>query len=219
VIRFEVLGTPVPQGSNKAFVHGTVARVAGPGKKLRSWRSEVADGARDHVFAHLKEGQAVAFPKGTPVTVGLVFRVALPQKFILPQGLRAETPSFPSTPADRDKLVRGVGDSLTSAGLVWIDDAQDAIGLSAKVYVPPGHWTGVVILVGEAETEFEQVAEAVLSEVRLVRGALEVAREATREARRVVETMREAKRALKKSTKKTKTKSGEPAPQGDANAG
>lgn len=172
MIRIEIAGTPVPQGSVRAFIAGGRAVVAGPGGTLRSWRAEVADAARHECAKHLVPGEPLLFPKGTAVAVGLLFRVATLNKFIGPYGLLPTTPLFPFTAPDRDKLVRAVGDAVTAAGLVWSDDCQDAVGCAAKVYVPPGDWTGVIAFLAPAETSYGHVFQAMALEIHNAQVAL-----------------------------------------------
>jgi hypothetical protein len=174
MLRFEVRGVPVPQGSVRAFIHkgpkGPRALVAQTSKTLRSWRAEVTDAAMHHLAAELKD--AVTFPKGTAVAVGLIFRMPLINGYLGTHGVTLAAPLFTFTPPDRDKLVRGVGDALTTAGLVWNDDCQDAVGMAARLYVPPGSWTGAVVLLGVAETEYEAVILAGLAEVQAAKQQL-----------------------------------------------
>ena len=162
----------------RAFIHkgpkGPRALVAQTSKTLRSWRAEVADAAMHHLAGELHE--AVTFPKGTAVVVGLIFRMPLIGGYLGTYGVIPDAPLFTFTPPDRDKLVRGVGDALTTAGLVWNDDCQDAIGMAARLYVPPGGWTGAVILLGIAETEYEAVVLAGLAEVQTARQQLQQAK-------------------------------------------
>lgn len=111
-LRFTVFGTPVPQGSTRAFIPKGWKRpiITAANAKTKPWRQEIA-GAALHAmgrsgFQLIAEGAvslAVAFyfdkPKSTPKRI-----------------------SAKTTKPDADKLLRSVLDSLT--GIAFTDDAQ-----------------------------------------------------------------------------------------------
>lgn len=133
-VRFDVFGTPVPQGSKKAFVTKTgKAVVVESGKGHKSWRQEVAGQAMDaRPRSILDEG-----PWTGPVRVCLTFWMPKPQS--APKGwtIQFKRP-------DIDKLTRSVLDSLT--GAIYIDDGQVCDLRAAKRFAinrQPGLTVGV----------------------------------------------------------------------------
>lgn len=127
VVAFSVVGRPAPQGSksykgNNRFVEAS--------KYLPAWRSAVVSAAKSVL--------PVGFVRfDQPVRLEVVFLVARPLK-----------PKFgrPGTPPDLDKLVRGLCDSLTQAG-VWVDDALVCELDAMKSFVEPGEESGAVVRV------------------------------------------------------------------------
>jgi Holliday junction resolvase RusA-like endonuclease len=119
MIKFEVLGIPVPQGSKEGFYNPKLKRVmmVESNKKTQPWRDSVAAAAAqaypvEH-FPVIRSAVDVTlfffFPfraqdlkkDGTPRARGMVPKISKP---------------------DLDKLIRAVLDSITAAG-VWIDDS------------------------------------------------------------------------------------------------
>jgi crossover junction endodeoxyribonuclease RusA len=113
-IAFDVLGRPAPQGSKKSIGNN---RFIESSKFLPAWRFAVRDAA-EHA-----------------VTVSGWVRVAGPVElevmFYLDRPSSVKRP-HPTVPPDLDKLIRGVGDSLT--GVVYDDDSQVIRTLAWKVY-------------------------------------------------------------------------------------
>ncbi len=174
-----VQGLPTPQGSASAFVvpgpngkpRAVVARPSGP---VKTWRAEVANAVR----AAMNDPRApIAWPKPTPVVVASIYRFPSPQTW---PKLDGQPLTMKSVKPDRDKLDRAIGDAITAAGLVWNDDAQDAIGASAKLLVPDGQWTGVLILLGHAEHETATVMSEFANTVAQYRQATRAALPARR---------------------------------------
>ena len=118
VVRFTVYGTPVPQGSSKAFVVKGRAIVTSDNKQLRPWRAEVAHAARE-----AWEGRA---PLDEPVAVFAFFTLARPAS-------RPKRDKYPDRKPDLDKLIRGLLDGLT--GPLLKDDARVVRLICDKVYV------------------------------------------------------------------------------------
>jgi crossover junction endodeoxyribonuclease RusA len=108
-VKFTVYGTPIPQGSTRAFLPKGWKRpiVTADNKKTKPWRQEIA-------------GVAVAagvapWISGTPV------RVAIDFFFNRPPSLKKAIVDKVSKP-DVDKLARSVLDALT--GVAYDDDSQ-----------------------------------------------------------------------------------------------
>ena len=118
VVRFTVYGTPVPQGSSKAFVVKGRAIVTSDNKQLRPWRAEVAHAARE-----AWEGRA---PLDEPVAVAAAFTLSRPAS-------RPKRDKYPDRKPDLDKLIRGLLDGLT--GPLLKDDARVVMISASKVYV------------------------------------------------------------------------------------
>ena len=141
-ISFNVLGTPAPKGSSRAFVNKKTGRavVAPSGSeankaKLRSWDAAVREAARAAV------GKVTAPPfVAVPLHVGLVFRLARPAghwgKGKNAGKLIPSAPLYPLGKPDADKLVRTTLDSMT--GTVFDDDARIVVLHVDKVYADPG---------------------------------------------------------------------------------
>jgi Holliday junction resolvase RusA-like endonuclease len=113
------------------------------------WRAQV-----QQAVAEL--GLHQAFPRGTAVEVRLGFDLPRPMGHYLPRNsrrtkpeLHPKAPSWPTGPADTDKLVRAVLDAITDAGL-WHDDSQVVVLVAAKRYTCGA--PGVRITVEELET-------------------------------------------------------------------
>jgi len=122
-----VFGTPGPQGS-KAFKGMRASKTSGKqtpvlvesSKKVKPWRTAVADAARKF------DGE----PLAGPLAVSMVFTLKPPQR--MPKG-RTHPTCYP----DLSKLLRSTEDALT--GLAWVDDAQVVeYRDTAKAY-PGGH--------------------------------------------------------------------------------
>lgn len=108
-IAFEVVGTPVTQGSTKAFVVGKRAIVTHDKRQpLMDWRNAIAQAARD-----ASEGRFAQ--KGTPVAVYAHFAVQRPKS-------APKRVTMPTTKPDIDKLLRALLDGLK--GVLYADDSQ-----------------------------------------------------------------------------------------------
>lgn len=132
MISFDVLGTPVTQGSTRAFVVGKRAIVTHDKRKpLMDWRSDIARAA-----------QACAGGKfaaaGVPVVVTAIFRLQRPKS--LPKRITECTKK-----PDGDKLARSLFDALT--GVLWADDSQVVKHSIEKRYAREDEAPGVVVWV------------------------------------------------------------------------
>lgn len=134
MIRFEVLGTPTPQGSKTRMPNG--AMVEGRSKNQRdahsSWRTAVADHARAVAATHGKlDG---------PLMLQVTFRFAMPASARKADYLRGW--SWKTSAPDLDKLVRSVGDALKIGGLIT-DDSRIVELRAVKEHSVT--WTGAII--------------------------------------------------------------------------
>lgn len=114
--RFDVHGTPVPQGSKRAFVvNGRAVIVDVKDERLKAWRKAVATAA-----ASVSRGA----PIDAPVEVRVMFGIERPASV---------TREWPSVAPDVDKLARAVLDGLTDSGLIS-DDSRVVRLVAEKVY-------------------------------------------------------------------------------------
>ncbi len=121
VIRFEVRGLPIPQGSTRAWVlHGKPV-ITSSAKGLTTWRRLVADVAQNHAPREPWEGP-----------VGIELHFGLPKPKSAPKRRRV----WPDKRPDLDKLTRAVLDALTY--VVWVDDSQVIDIRASKDYGAPG---------------------------------------------------------------------------------
>lgn len=132
MIRFTVYGKPQPQGSTKGFVYNAYnqrtkqmqprAAITSDNAKLRPWRQQVTGAA-------LEAAKGEIIPRGTPVSIWLMFY------FDPPQSLPKKASRLKTTKPDADKLLRAVLDALT--GTIFEDDSQVAICRMQKCYAQP----------------------------------------------------------------------------------
>lgn len=116
-ITFDVLGRPSPQGSKKSIGNN---RFVESSKYLPAWRTAVKRAAQ-----HAIELEAWACVSG-PVELEVMFYLERPST------VTAIKRPYPIVPPDVDKLIRGIGDSLT--GVVYDDDSQIIRVLAWKTY-------------------------------------------------------------------------------------
>lgn len=126
-VTFQVLGTPVPQGSKSAFVvKGRAVVTERSRAALGPWRGQIAAVAAEHVSE----------PLTGPVEVELVFALVRPKSHYRSGArageLRDGAPAFVSGRPDVDKLARAVLDGLT--GVAFRDDSQVAVLHCRKLY-------------------------------------------------------------------------------------
>jgi len=121
---FFVEGTPVPQGSKKAWLNPTTGRVMmaeAAGKRHATWRAEVT--------AHARVAMAdlgLTSPVRGPIALRLTFyRFRRAGEYGTGKNVEVLKPSasaYPDVAPDIDKLTRSILDSLTS--VVYVDDGQ-----------------------------------------------------------------------------------------------
>lgn len=127
---FTVLGVPQPQGSARAIMApgARFPRVFSDNPKLKAWRRDVANAAR---VAHR------GAPMPGPVRLIVEFYLQRP-KYLRVDRAHVSRP-------DTDKLLRGIGDSLT--GVVIGDDSQVTHIKGSKFYAAAGESPRAVIVV------------------------------------------------------------------------
>ena len=130
MLSFFVPGRPSPQGSKKSVGGGRFIEAS---KYLPAWRKAVTEyaiyAATEHAWETL-DG---------PVTLEVVFYMERPAT------IKITKRPHPVVPPDVDKLVRGVSDALSDAG-VWGDDSQVVKLVAFKRYAD-GCDTGAFISV------------------------------------------------------------------------
>lgn len=147
VLVYFVDGTPVPQGSKKAWISpktGHVVMREDQGVRHSTWRHQVTGYSRQAMA-----DKGLDSPLRGEVSIALTFHFHRPQ-FHYGTGKNAEkvkksAPVHPIKPPDIDKLARSILDSLTS--VVFVDDAQVFSLSCRKVYVDRWQPEGVLIRV------------------------------------------------------------------------
>jgi crossover junction endodeoxyribonuclease RusA len=121
---FTVYGEAAPQGSHKGYVVKGHAVITESNESLAPWRAQVTAAAR----AAMPEGWS---PLAGAVSVTLIFHLRRPLAAPKTKDIHA------IKKPDIEKLVRGIHDALTDAG-VWLDDSQVVSLRADKQYaVPP----------------------------------------------------------------------------------
>src|SRR5262245_7815427 len=146
-----VAGTPIPQGSKRAWYNEktkTVHMTEDAGSRHTSWRFELSSHARQ---AMSDAGYVEPFRQ--PIHIALHFRQHHPLGHYgsgkNAEKLKPSSPTLPIKPPDLDKLTRAVFDSLTS--IVWVDDAQVVRLTTTKSFVHRWEEEGVAIYVSTYE--------------------------------------------------------------------
>lgn len=160
MITFTVFGTPVPQGSLKAF-----GRKRKRGALFQDGRIVVThDNPNVKLWRHDVVAAALAALAGSPPIEESPLELHV--MFFLPRPASApKRVVAPAKKPDCDKLLRAVMDALTAAG-VWRDDAQVTDVHASKAFAGgvcdphgPGGIPRAVVQVYEAKV-FRTVAEA-----------------------------------------------------------
>lgn len=129
-VTFTVRGSPVPQGSAKAFIAGGRAHLATRSAPLLAWRTAIATAAAAAMGDEpVMEG---------PVNVRATFLLARPAS-------APKRVTLPATRPDLDKLLRALLDGIT--GVVVGDDSRVVRVVAEKVY---GMAPGVTVTVWDA---------------------------------------------------------------------
>lgn len=141
-VAFIVYGDPTPQGSKTKMPNG--AMLEGGTADLRTkrinWRNAVADKAAE-VLADQCAGERM----DGDLVLSVAFRFPMPAS--RPATVRKAGTGWKNTAPDLDKLIRSVGDSLTSSGLIR-DDARIVCLTATKVETTD--WSGVSISLHQA---------------------------------------------------------------------
>jgi Holliday junction resolvase RusA-like endonuclease len=134
-LKFTVEGTPIPQGSMRAFMPKNCSQpiVTSDNVKLKPWRKLVAQLAN----LEMRKRDYIQIGKNVPVRLILDFYFDKPKSVKMIDKI---------TKPDLDKLVRSCGDSLT--GIVYEDDSQVTEIVARKLYGSPAR---VEIEVQEAD--------------------------------------------------------------------
>lgn len=149
-LRVWIPGTPVPQGSMRAFAfkrkNGKLgASVTSDNKRTMPWRDTV----KAHVNNAMRDAGIAFAPRGVPVTVSACFYFERPADHYgtgkNAGKLKASAPrSMIVKKADIDKLLRAVLDALT--GVAYFDDCQVNDVRALRSYVAETH-TGLDLLI------------------------------------------------------------------------
>jgi len=125
-LTIDVSGDPASQGSH-SVINGRIVQVNST--KHKRWRNAV-------VFAALDLIGEDWVPIDEPVELSVVFYLPRP---------KTATREFPAVMPDLDKLIRAVGDSLTTAGI--ISDDSRIIAIHAQKLYADARGVGAVIRV------------------------------------------------------------------------
>lgn len=129
-------GTPIPQGSKKAFVRGGRVSLVEANPGLKGWRSAVCLEVKRAMLA-----AEVAPAHGGPMVVELVF------VFERPKSVKRD---WMSVKPDVDKLCRAVLDGVSDSGF-WLGDQQVVELHALKRYGVDGEPAGVWVDLRHAE--------------------------------------------------------------------
>jgi Holliday junction resolvase RusA-like endonuclease len=121
-LEFTVYGTPIPQGSTKAFIPRGWTRpiVTADNKKTKPWRQEIAGAALNAL------GKQSAAGRDVPVRVEV--------RFFFPRPKSVKKLDKTTKP-DLDKLIRSALDALT--GIAFEDDSQVTEVHACKLFGTP----------------------------------------------------------------------------------
>jgi crossover junction endodeoxyribonuclease RusA len=124
VIKFEVEGTPRPQGSKRHVGNGVMVESS---KYVKDWRS----------YARLKATQTGCerYEKPTALMADVTFIFDRPKKHFKANGeLKKDAPFYHTSKPDTEKLMRALLDAVT--GVCFHDDSQVSVQHSRKIYGP-----------------------------------------------------------------------------------
>lgn len=137
IIVFDVLGSPSPQGSHRAFIAGGKARIRDMGStKSVAWRDSVSLKAKELAEEHgCLDG---------PLTLAVLFRFPMPAS--RSKAERNAGVIWKTTAPDSSKLLRALEDGLQAGGLLR-DDARIVEHVIRKVEIL-NSWTGATVSIG-----------------------------------------------------------------------
>lgn len=133
-LAFTVYGTPVPQGSSRAFIPKGWERpvITAANAKTKPWRQEIAGTAK----AEMETYGVAPMLAGEPVWISVEFFFEKPRSI-------SKRVTHKTTKPDIDKLLRAVLDSLT--GIVFKDDSQVCSTSARKRFGSPARVEIVVM--------------------------------------------------------------------------
>lgn len=162
MLTINVVGTPAPQGSKRAFVVNGRAVMAESSKKVKPWRQDVVAAVKevlDDLASGLITGPEIPFTG--PIRVDITFYLPRPRYHFRTgkhaNELKPNAPRYVDKKPDKDKLERATCDALTSSGVIR-DDAQIASGLVEKLYADAA--TGARITITTLVDDETQTAPA-----------------------------------------------------------
>jgi Holliday junction resolvase RusA-like endonuclease len=184
IATWRIVGMPAPKGSVRPMVTKTGIPVLAPGgspankEKIATWHAAVVQEMQP------REGEPLLLLPEGPIAIAVIYRFPMRGGDLNSKktGPKPSAPLYLAGKPDSDKLQRATFDAITQGGGVWRDDGQVALELSARVYVPPGHWTGAAIAIGPA-AEMREVVSLYLDELERAAVALEQAKQQARTAR------------------------------------
>jgi Holliday junction resolvase RusA-like endonuclease len=141
-VSYAIWGKPEPKGSTRAFRRGAKIITTSDNPRLKGWASLVIDRTVE-VFANKP-------PFEGPVSVRVVFQLARPGGHFGKRGLLPSAPAYPAGKPDLDKLVRGLLDGITQAG-VWRDDARVVAITATKEYVAGDAIQGAIVTIAPVQ--------------------------------------------------------------------
>jgi len=144
-IGYWVAGTPIPQGSKRAWYNEATKQVMmteDAGSRHTTWRHELSGQARQAMADH---GYIEPFREAIHIALRFKSHRGLGHygSGRNSEKLKPSAPAHPTKPPDIDKLARAVLDSMTS--IVWVDDAQVVKLTATKGWVHRWEEEGVFI--------------------------------------------------------------------------
>jgi len=138
-IAFVIHDTPIPQGSKRNYGKGRI--VENNHQRLQPWREAVKTKALNTMTElHGGEIKLPLFARDEPVNVEIIFTFTRPRTHYrtgrFADALKISAPHQHAGSPDLDKLIRGVLDALTAAG-VWWDDRQVSRLIATKEFTNP----------------------------------------------------------------------------------
>lgn len=135
LLRFDVFGTPAPQGSKTKGRWGNI--IDDNKEALIPWREAVKHAALAAIFAASREHGAPFIALKGPLHTDVTLFFRRPQNHYRTGRnahlLRDDAPRLHYKKPDGDKLLRACFDAMTDAG-VWIDDCHAATGSFSKLW-------------------------------------------------------------------------------------
>ena len=129
-LTINVVGTPAPQGSKRAFIVNGHAVMTESSKKVKPWRQDVTAAAQTAAADHWYDGDQHGWtaPPGA-VEITITFYMPRPRYHFRTGArsheLKPNAPTWVDKKPDIDKLTRSTLDALTSSAVIR-DDAQVA---------------------------------------------------------------------------------------------